>query len=200
MIFDILDTLGTIAFAISGTLSAIKKKFDIFGIFVISLVTAIGGGTFRDILIGNVPVTWLTQNYTFTIILFSTVFAMIFRKRLYILRTSLFLFDTIGIGVFTLIGLEKGLMMDLSPIICVLLGTITACFGGVLRDILCNEIPVLFQKEIYATTCIFGGIVFFILKYFQVNDDILYVVTAGSIVFLRIFAVQKKWSFPTLDM
>lgn len=91
-------------------------------------------------------------------------------------------------------------MMDLSPIICVLLGTITACFGGVLRDILCNEIPVLFQKEIYATTCIFGGIVFFILKYFQVNDDILYVVTAGSIVFLRIFAVQKKWSFPTLDM
>lgn len=98
MIFDILDTLGTIAFAISGTLSAIKKKFDIFGIFVISLVTAIGGGTLRDILIGNVPVTWLTQNYTFTIIFFSTVFAMIFRKRLDILRTSLFLFDTIGIG------------------------------------------------------------------------------------------------------
>lgn len=200
MIFNILDSLGLVAFAISGTLTAIEKRLDIFGVFIIAMVTSIGGGTLRDVLIGNTPVNWLTNLQTFYIILSSTVLAIVFRTKLNIFRTSLFLFDTIGIGVFTLIGLEKALMADLHPIMCVLLGTITACFGGVIRDILCNEIPVLFHKEIYATACMSGGILFFILKYFHINDDILYVATVGIIVLIRILAVKKNWSFPTISM
>lgn len=161
MIFSILDILGLIAFAISGALAGIEKKLDFFGVFVIAMVTSIGGGTLRDLLIGNTPVFWLLNLQTFYIVVAATVISIIFRQYLSFLRTSLFLFDTIGIGIFTIIGIEKGLSINFSPIVCILLGTVTACFGGVARDILCNEIPVIFRKEIYATACLMGGFMFF---------------------------------------
>lgn len=200
MIFSILDILGTVAFAVSGTLAAIQKRLDLFGILTISFVTAIGGGTLRDVMIGNTPVLWMQDLSYFYIVLVSTVLAIIFRKRLSILRTSIFLFDTIGLGLFTLVGLEKGVAADLDPLICISLGTISACFGGVLRDILCNEIPVIFQKEIYATACILGGFIFFLLKYLNLNDDLIFLSTAGSIITVRLLAVIKKWSLPTITL
>ena len=157
------------AFAISGVLTAFNKKLDPFGVFIIAFVTAVGGGTLRDVLIGRTPVGWMRDlNYVYVIIL-GFIIAIIFRKKLDKFRKSLFLFDTIGLGVFTLIGLEKGIAIDLHPVICIALGTMTACFGGVIRDILCNEIPVIFRREIYATICIIGGIVFFTLMHFEVS-------------------------------
>ncbi|MBT8393281.1 MAG: TRIC cation channel family protein, partial [Bacteroidia bacterium] len=133
--YYLLDILGTIAFAISGVLIAMNKKMDPFGILIIAFVTAVGGGTLRDILIGETPVSWMKDmNYTYAI-LFSSVFAVILKQKIYYLRTSLFLFDTIGIGLYTVVGIEKGILADLHPIICVALGTISACFGGVIRDI-----------------------------------------------------------------
>ncbi len=200
MVVDILDVLGIMAFAISGSLAAIEKKLDIFGVLTISFVTSIGGGTIRDMVIGDTPVTWLQNLNTFYIIIVSTFLAIIFRKRLNIFRTSIFLFDTIGIGLFTMTGIEKGLAHDLHPLICISLGTVSACFGGVIRDILCNEIPVIFRKEIYATACIFGGFVFFALRYFNVPSDIIFVFTAGSIIAVRLLAVIKEWSFPNIEM
>ncbi len=200
MVVDILDVLGIMAFAISGSLAAIEKKLDIFGVLTISFVTSIGGGTIRDMVIGDTPVTWLQNLNTFYIIIVSTFVAIIFRKRLNIFRTSIFLFDTIGIGLFTITGIEKGLAHDLHPLICISLGTVSACFGGVIRDILCNEIPVIFRKEIYATACIFGGFVFFALRYFNVPSDIIFVFTAGSIIAVRLLAVIKEWSFPNIEM
>ncbi|UUV21115.1 trimeric intracellular cation channel family protein [Paenimyroides aestuarii] len=200
MIFTILDILGLIAFAISGTLAGIEKKLDFFGVFVIAMVTSIGGGTLRDLLIGNTPVFWLLNLQTFYIVTATTILSVVFRHRLSFLRTSLFLFDTIGIGIFTIIGIEQGLMIELSPIVCILLGTVTACFGGVARDILCNEIPVIFRKEIYATACLTGGFMFFALDFLKVNNDIIYVATAGTIILIRIFAVRNKWSFPQIEI
>lgn len=199
MIFSTLDILGTVAFAISGSLAAINKKFDFFGVLIIALATAIGGGTLRDLLIGNTPVSWLMNLQTFYVIIISAIITVIFRRKLGILRTSLFLFDTIGIGIFTIVGIEKGLSVDLSPVVCILLGTITACFGGVTRDILCNEIPVIFRKEIYATACLLGGLMFFILKYFSVNDNFIYIATAGTIIVIRILAVKYRWSYPPIE-
>lgn len=200
MIFTTLDILGTIAFAISGALAGINKKLDFFGVFIIALVTSIGGGTLRDLLIGVTPVTWLLNLQAFYIVIASTFIAIIFRQKLIIFRTSLFLFDTIGIGIFTIIGIEKGLGANLSPIVCILLGTITACFGGVTRDILCNEIPVIFRKEVYATACLLGGFMFFILKYLNLLDDIIYLATAGTIIVIRILAVRFHWSFPQITI
>lgn len=196
--FHLLDVIGTMAFAISGVLTALNKKLDPFGVFIIAFVTAVGGGTLRDVLIGRTPVGWM-QDLTYVYMISLGFFlALIFRKKLDRLRTSLFLFDTIGLGVFTLIGLEKGIEIGLHPIICIALGTMTACFGGVIRDILCNEIPIIFRREIYATICIIGGMVFFALKYFNLNNDVLYLVTSLVIITIRLMAVKFKWYLPTI--
>lgn len=197
--FDLLDILGTMAFAISGALTAINKKMDPFGVFVIAFVTAVGGGTLRDVLIGYTPVGWMRNLDSVYVIIAGFVVTLIFRKKLDKLRVSLFLFDTIGLGVFTLIGLEKGIANGLHPVICIALGTMTACFGGVIRDILCNEIPVIFRKEIYATICIIGGCVFFLLRKLNVPGDVLYPVVSGVIIAIRLMAVNYKWSLPALD-
>ena len=197
--FHLLDIIGTMAFAMSGALTAMHKKLDPFGVFIIAFVTAVGGGTLRDILIGRTPVGWmLNLQYVYVIIL-GFGLAILFRKKFDKLRTSLFLFDTIGLGVFTLIGLEKGISIGLHPVICIALGTMTACFGGVTRDILCNEIPTIFRREIYATICIFGGIVFFILKKLNLNNDLLYLVTSLVIISIRLMAVKYKWHLKAFD-
>lgn len=197
--FHLLDIIGTMAFAMSGALTAMSKKMDPFGVFIIAFVTAVGGGTLRDVMIGRTPVGWMLDLQYVYIIIIGYLLAIIFRKKFDRLRTSLFLFDTIGLGVFTLIGLEKGINIGLHPIICIALGTMTACFGGVIRDILCTDIPVIFSKEIYATICILGGIVFFILREFNLENDVLYLVTSIVIISIRLMAVKFKWYLPTLE-
>jgi len=197
--FSVLEILGTMAFAMSGVLIAMEKKLDLFGVFIIAFATALGGGTLRDVLIGKVPVGWMLNLEYVYMILIGFVFAVVFRKKFDKLRTSLFLFDTIGLGVYTLTGLRKGIEIGLHPIICIALGTITACFGGVIRDILCNEIPVIFRKEIYATICIFGGMLFFALKTFQVNDEIIYITTVFVVISIRLMVVKYKWQLPALE-
>ena len=198
MFFDVLDVLGTISFAVSGVLTAYHKKLDPFGVFIIAFVTAVGGGTLRDVLIGNTPVTWMIDLTYVYVIIFGFIATIIFKARLEKLRISLFLFDTIGLGVFTIIGIEKGMDANLHPIICLALGTITASFGGVIRDILSNEIPVIFRKEIYATACVFGGLIFLMLHYFNAPLFINYIITSSTIIIIRILAVKFNLSLPTL--
>ena len=195
--FELLDIIGTLVFAISGALTAIYKKLDLFGVFCIAFVTALGGGTLRDVLIGRTPVGWMLDNQYIIVITIGFLLSLLFNKYLERLRVSMFLFDTIGLGVFTLIGIEKGAEYNLSPVVCVILGTITATFGGVIRDILCNEITVLFRKEIYATLCIVGGIVFFTLKQLKIEEDILSVIVASFIITIRLVAYKFNWSLPT---
>jgi len=194
--FEILDTIGTLVFAISGALTAMYKKLDLFGVYCIAFVTALGGGTIRDVMIGRTPVGWMLDiDYVFIITL-GFLLSLVFNRYLERLRISMLLFDTIGLGVFTLIGLEKGIEYGLSPVICVILGTLTATFGGVIRDILCNEIPVLFRKEIYATLCIAGGILFFLLQEFAIPQEIISASVAVFIITLRLVAYKYNWSLP----
>ena len=196
--YYVLDILGTISFAISGVLIAMNKRLDPFGILIIAFVTAVGGGTLRDILIGVTPVSWMKDmTYTYVILL-STIFAVLLKQKINYLRTSLFLFDTIGIGLYTVVGVEKGISAGLPPIICVALGTISACFGGVLRDILCNEIPVIFRKEIYATACILGGFSYFLLNKLPVDNNIIFLASGLIVIVLRLLAVKFKIALPSL--
>ncbi|WP_136481966.1 trimeric intracellular cation channel family protein [Cognatitamlana onchidii] len=196
--FYTIDILGTIAFAISGVLVAINKKMDLFGILIIAFVTAVGGGTLRDLLIGNTPVSWMQDmNYTYSI-LAASVLAIVFKSKINYLRTSLFLFDTIGIGLYTLVGIEKGILAGLHPIICIALGTITASFGGVIRDILCNEIPVIFRKEIYATACILGGTAYFLLSELPIKNNVAFIIAAVMVVVIRLLAVKFKIALPSI--
>lgn len=198
MFFQIVDILGTIAFAISGVLVAMNKRMDPFGVIIIAFVTAVGGGTLRDVMIGVEPVSWM-KNMTFVYVIFgSVIFAVLFRKRISYLRKSLFLFDTIGIALYTVVGVETGIIAGLHPIICIALGTMTACFGGVLRDILCNEIPVIFRKEIYATACILGGLTYFLLRKFLGDENYLFVIAGLVVITVRLVAVRFKISLPSL--
>ncbi|OBX22540.1 MULTISPECIES: trimeric intracellular cation channel family protein [Bizionia] len=196
--FYAIDILGTIAFAISGVLVALSKRMDVFGILIIATVTAVGGGTLRDVLIGETPVSWmLNLNYIY-VILASTVLTIIFKNKIDYLRKSLFLFDTIGIGLYTVVGVEKGISAGLDPIICIALGTMSACFGGVIRDILCNEIPVIFRKEIYATACILGGLTYFLIRKLPIDDNVVFIIAGLVVITIRLLAVRFKVSLPTL--
>lgn len=198
MFIQTLDILGTIAFAISGVLVAMNKRMDAFGVFIIAFVTAVGGGTLRDVLIGETPVFWMRDMTFMTVIAAATILAILFRDKLKHLRRSLFLFDTIGIGLYTVIGIEKGLNADLHPTICITLGTMSACFGGVIRDILCNDIPVIFRKEIYATACIFGGVVYFVLREFTGDVNLIFLIAGAVVITVRLLAVVFKISLPSL--
>ena len=198
MFYFLIDILGTVAFAISGVLVAMNKKLDPFGVFIIAFVTAVGGGTLRDVLIGSTPVLWMRESIYMYVITGSVIFAIIFVNKLRYLRKTLFLFDTIGIGLFTMLGIEKGLGADLTPMLCIALGTITACFGGVIRDILCNEIPVIFRKEIYATACILGGSSYFLLILLPFDGAYAYVAAILIIIIARSLAVKFKISLPNI--
>ena len=139
------------------------------------------------------------MDMTFTyVILASAVFAIIFRRKINYLRTSLFLFDTIGIGLYTVVGIEKGMHAGLHPIICIALGTMTASFGGVIRDILCNEIPVIFRKEIYATACILGGLIYFLLSELPIENNFVFVISGIVVIVVRLLAVKFKIALPTI--
>lgn len=192
----ILDLLGTFVFAISGFLTASGKRFDLFGASVIAFVTAVGGGTIRDVLIGIQPVAWMLDlNYLY-IILAAIILSSLFKKHIIKFKRTLFLFDTIGIGIFTIIGMQKTLGVDLHPIIAILMGTTSAVFGGVLRDILSGEIPLIFRKEIYATACILGASIFLLADYFIGQANIVILLTVAVIIALRLLAIKYKWALP----
>lgn len=193
---SIIDILGTFAFAVSGAFLAMQKKLDPFGVLVLSFVTAIGGGTLRDILIGNLPVGWL-RNETATIAIFSSaIAAMFFSRFLKQFTTTLFLFDALGLGLFTIIGIELGIEKNFSMGICIALGTITACFGGVIRDVLLNEVPFLFRKEIYAMACIAGGLFYFLLKQTAIDPIVSKIICILLIFAVRVIAYRFKLSLP----
>ncbi|MGJ8745722.1 trimeric intracellular cation channel family protein [Polaribacter sp.] len=194
----VLDILGTFAFAISGALVASDKKFDLFGVLIIAFVTAVGGGMLRDVLINAHPINWIGDlNYLYTIFV-AVIFTFLFKSKIAHLSKTMFLFDTIGISVFTLLGLEKGLSYDLHPIIALLMGMISAVFGGVLRDVLTNKIPLIFEKEIYASACLAGGIVYLTLNQFHVSNNIIFIISALVVVLIRVIAVRFHLQLPKI--
>ena len=198
MFYFIIDILGTIAFAVSGVLVAMEKRLDMFGVFIIAFVTAVGGGTLRDLLIGGVPVFWMRDYRYIFIIIATVVFTIPFVNLVRNFRKTLLLFDAIGLGLFTLVGLEKGLAYELVPIVCIALGTVTACFGGVIRDILCNEIPTVFRKEIYATPCIAGGAIYFLLDRLPIDSAYAYSISILAIISFRLLALKYGISLPSI--
>lgn len=195
-----IDILGTFAFAVSGVFSAMERKLDVFGVLIISFVTAIGGGTIRDILVGNLPVNWLHNETAIWVIFTSAILAMIFGPSFKHLNTFLFLFDALGLGLFTIVGMEIGLEKGFGAGICIALGTISACFGGVLRDVLLNKVPLIFQKEIYALACILGGLAYFMLRRTAINGDVVTGLCIFLIFSIRIIAVKFHLSLPRITV
>jgi len=191
-----IEVLGTIAFAMSGSFAAMQKRLDPFGVIIIAFITSVGGGTVRDLLL-DVPVFWMHDLRMCSIILITSIVSMIFKSLEKNFQVTLFIFDSFGLGLFTIIGVQKGLTAELHPLICIVLVTITGCFGGIIRDILLNRIPLIFRKEIYATACIIGGAVFLLLvKYANLSYTFVQVFTILLIVAIRSLAVKYHWQMP----
>lgn len=194
----VIDILGTFSFAVSGAFFAMEKKLDPFGVLILSFVTAIGGGTLRDIMIGNLPVGWL-RNETATLVIFTgAIGSMFFGQWLKKITATLFLFDALGLGLFTIIGIEKAMQLHFSMGVCIALGTITASFGGVIRDVLLNNVPLLFRKEIYALASIIGGLIYYLLTQTALNDDVAKIICILLILVIRLLAVRYKLSLPVV--
>jgi uncharacterized membrane protein YeiH len=191
---SIIEILGTFSFAASGAFAAMDKKLDPFGVLIISFATAIGGGTIRDVLLGRLPVMWLTNTTTIWVIIIAAAGALFFSRLLKKFDRLLFYFDAIGLGLFTMIGIQSGIDYKLSAGICIMLGTVTGCFGGVLRDVLLASVPLIFRKEIYALASIAGGIVFLLL--IRLHLPVNYASLIGILIVfsVRVMAVRFSWS------
>ena len=192
-----LDLLGTFVFAVSGTLSAMDKKLDPFGASVIGLVTAIGGGTLRDLLLNFHPIGWINDINYLICILAGIAASYLFKSKVIKLKRTFHIFDTLGIAVFTLLGIQKTLTLELHPIFAILMGVISAVFGGVIRDTLCNDVPLIFRREVYALACTVGGVVFFVLTYFEMGIGLVNLLCILVIVTIRFVAIKYKWSLPS---
>ena len=201
MKFDLLrliDIFGTISFAVSGVFAAMQKKLDLFGILVIAFVTSVGGGTLRVFLFVDLPVSWMRDLFYPLLILVTAIATILFRKIVRNFQATLLVFDSLGLGFFTVFGLQKAIAFDLHPGICVALGTMTGCFGGVIRDISLGSIPLIFQKEIYASASILGGIIYFLLLFIPLPETFVELIVIAVIFVVRILAVQFKLSLPSL--
>lgn len=194
---DIIEILGTVTFAISGVRLASAKKIDWFGAFVVGFVTATGGGTLRDLLLGLTPF-WLINSLYLWCTAFGMLFVILFRKYLVHLNNTFFWFDTFGLSLFVVVGCEKALALGYSFWVIITMGTITGVIGSVIRDILINEIPLVFSAELYAVACVIGGIVFCLLDFMNMNLVLNELLTAGTVIFIRILATKYNIHLPSL--
>ncbi|MCH5328280.1 MAG: trimeric intracellular cation channel family protein [Coprobacter sp.] len=193
----IIEIIGTMAFAISGIRLASAKKFDWFGAYVVGLATAIGGGTLRDVLLA-LPVFWMQDSIYLVVTALSLLFVICFGKYLIRLQHTFFIFDTIGLALFVVVGIQKTLMTGYPFWVAIIMGTITGAFGGIIRDILINEEPLIFRKDIYAMACIVGGIFYWLSHTAGLNSVATQSISAFTVIVIRIMAVQYHWSLPAL--
>ena len=198
MFKEILEILGTASFAISGALAALNKRLDVFGVLIITFATAVGGGTIRDVMIGNTPVAWMKDQTAIRTIFISYVLTLLFQRHFKKLPLTLTIFDAIGLGFATIVGLQRGLEAQLSPSICITLGMVTGCFGGVVRDVLLNEIPLVFRKDIYASASLLGGLLYFLLSSWEMVAPLATSLSILSVVLLRLLVVRYGWTLPNL--
>mgnify|MGYP000898971055 CR=1 FL=1 len=193
----LIDYLGTFAFAISGIRLASAKQFDWFGAYIVGLVTAIGGGTTRDLLLGITPF-WMQQPSYLIVTGFALVFVLVFSRYVIRLKNTFFIFDTIGLGLFVVVGIERTLSAGFPFWVAIVMGTITGSVGGVMRDVFINVEPLIFRKDIYALACVFGGFMFLACVLMGFPEPITQVVTISSVILIRILAVKYHISLPVL--
>lgn len=195
--FVVIEFIGTMAFAISGIRLASAKKFDWFGAYIVGMATAIGGGTLRDVMLG-IPPFWMTNSIYVICCGLALLWVIFFGKRIIRQQSTWFIFDTIGLALFNIIGIEKTINMHYPLWMAVIMGSVTGAAGGVIRDILINEIPLIFRKDIYAVACILGGIIYIIAYKIDMPAEISAILSAFTVIIIRILAVKYHWQLPIL--
>jgi len=192
----LLDLIGTGAFAASGAWAGVRRNMDLFGVLVLGMVTAIGGGTLRDLLLGDLP-PFCLRNETY-LWLPVAVSLLVFSSHRFLpkIEQPLLYFDAIGLGTFVVIGTGKALTLQTGPFGAVLMGVMTGTAGGAIRDVLSGEVPLIMRREIYASACLIGGALLVVLQQLQVADNLALLLSAGSVILLRLLAIHYNWSLP----
>lgn len=196
-LLQIIDFIGTFAFAISGIRLASAKQFDWFGAYVVGAATAIGGGTLRDVML-DVPVFWMHDGVYLSCTGLALLWVILFRKYLVHMHNTFFIFDAVGLALFTIVGIQKTLDCDQPIWVAIVMGTMTGAAGGVIRDVLINEEPLIFRKEIYAMACVVGGIVYGISDWLGAPVEITMLLCGSAVFLTRVLAVKYSICLPTL--
>ncbi len=195
-IIYILDLIGTAAFAASGAWVGVRKHMDLFGVLVLGTVTAVGGGTLRDLLLGDIPPFSLKDEVYIYIAIVVSVVVFANRKRFEFFEKPLLYFDAIGLGTFVVIGTTKAIDFQLGALGAVLMGVMTGTAGGVMRDLLANQVPLILRREIYASACVAGGTLLVILEETGVAPAAAALLSAGTVILVRLLAIHYDWSLP----
>lgn len=194
---ELLDHAGTFAFALSGIRLAAEKEFDWFGAYVVGLVTAIGGGTIRDLLLDATPFWMLNSSYLIVTAVALLSFVSL-KKFIFRLNNTLFLFDAIGLGLFVVVGIEKTLVANYPFWVAIIMGTITGSVGGLIRDVLINETPLILRRDIYAVACIIGGLVFALCDWLDIDHAVISIISASTVILIRLVVTKYKIQLPTV--
>jgi len=195
-ILYLLDLVGTAAFAASGAWVGVRKHMDMFGVLVLGAVTAVGGGTLRDLLLGDIPPFSLKdESYIYIAIAVSLV-VFVNRERFKRFEKPLLYFDAIGLGTFVVIGTQKALDFDITLLGAVLMGVMTGTAGGIMRDVLANQVPLILRREIYASACIAGGTLLVVLEQLGTDRPAAALLAAGTVIVVRLLAIHYDWSLP----
>lgn len=195
---DLVDYTGTFAFAISGLRLASAKQFDLFGAFIVGMATAVGGGTLRDVMLDQSPF-WMTQWISLAIVGVALLAFLFLHKFIEKISNTIFLFDTIGLGLFTIVGFQKTLDAGFSFWAANIMGMCTGAAGGVIRDILINEVPLIFRRDIYALACMVGGIFYTVAIMLGAPTIVSQLGCGISVMLIRFLAVRYHWQLPLLD-
>jgi uncharacterized membrane protein YeiH len=198
-LLDVITYAGTFIFAVTGALKARTNHMDVFGGVVLAFVTAYGGGTLRDLLIGVRPVNWVNDNFALGLVSCAAIIVFLVKKNFTQFRRTIFFTDAIGIALFTIAGIEKSLLHGINEEYAVIMGVISATFGGLIADIFCNAIPNLLKRgELYATACAIGGVIYVLLKHVELDYNTNLSICVLIIVGIRIYSKRKRLTLPEI--
>jgi len=198
-LLDIITYIGIFSFAIAGALKARTHRMDIFGAIVLAFITSYGGGTLRDLLIGRSPVNWINDNIALVLVFLATGITFFFQLNFRLFRKMIFYTDALGLGLFTVVGIEVSNHYGINDFYAVVMGVITATFGGLIADIFCNAVPNLLKRgELYATVCAIGGVCYVLLRRFELNHDINLIICVLIIAGIRIYSKRKRLMLPEI--
>jgi uncharacterized membrane protein YeiH len=198
-LLNIITYTGTFVFALMGALKARKFKMDIFGGLVVAFATAYGGGTIRDLLIGVRPVNWVNDYFALGLVFAGGIITFLVKEGVNKFSKTIFFTDALGIGLFTAAGIEVALRNGVNDAYALIMGVISATFGGLIADIFCNDVPNLFKKgELYATACAIGGGIYLLLKNTAIHKDVNLVICVLLVLFIRIYSKRNRLQLPNI--
>lgn len=199
-VLDILQVIGTIAFAASGALAAGKKGMDWFGVVVLAVMVSVGGGSLRDMLLGLTPVFWVESPWYVLVAAFTAMVIIPITRLQFNYQNYLSLSDAIGLAVFAVLGTQTALAQGVNGFVAIIMGVVTGVFGGVLRDVLANAKPSILYGDIYALAAMAGCTAFVLLLNTAVPPLYSLWISIGIVFVLRLFAIYRDWSLPNVDL